>query len=404
MRALWKARQTPATTPSTGAPASSLEERLRVLVVGPVGESGGMARVARMTAAGMDTSRFVLAVCDTAKDTPAGRSLPSACWSHVRRWGRLIRHLRSHRPQLVHLHTCSYQTFYRTMLDAWTCRALRRPYVLHIHGGLFAEFLSSLGVVRRAVVLQTLRAAARVVVLGEVWRRRLAEYVPAGKLAVIPNAVEPPSQNSSGSRTAGVLFVGDLSEVKRPEDAIVAFSALPADVRRRFPFTIVGGGDAPRRRQLEELCKRLGVSGEVVFAGRKAHQEAVQFMRDATILVMPSRAEGMPIALLEAMQTGLPAVVTHVGAIEEMVTDRLEAMLVEPVDPLALARAMKRLLADETLRSRMGAAAQARVASTFTAAQFRASIGRLWQETAIVKRRVAAPPVPRLASTFRSFL
>ena len=101
---------------------------LRVLVVGPVSESGGLARVARMTTEGLDPQQFDIAVCDTARDTPADRSFWAACLSHLGRWMRLIRLLSRHWPDVVHVHTCSYATFYRTVLDVLTC-------ITTVHGG-----------------------------------------------------------------------------------------------------------------------------------------------------------------------------------------------------------------------------------------------------------------------------
>ena len=95
---------------------------VRVLVLGSFAAEGGLARVARQSVEGFDPNRFDIRMCDTSKDTPEGRSLFAACRSHWRRWRRLVGALREHRPHIVHLHTCSYFTFYRTLLDVWTDR------------------------------------------------------------------------------------------------------------------------------------------------------------------------------------------------------------------------------------------------------------------------------------------
>jgi len=78
------------------------------------------------------------------------------------------------------------------------------------------------------------------------------------------------------------------------------------------------------------------------------------------IFVMPSRSEGMPVALLEAMAHGLAIVATRVGGIPEVVDHGVDALLVEPRDSAALALALRELLADPELRNRLGRAARAR--------------------------------------------
>jgi glycosyltransferase involved in cell wall biosynthesis len=388
--------------PLTGASLPSTARRradlVRVLVLGPVSDTGGLARVARMTVDGFDRKRFHVAACDTAKDTPEDRGLRAACVSHWRRWRRLVRALRAHRPGVVHIHTCSYGTFHRSLLDMATCRVFRRPYILHVHGGLFAEFLGSLRGWRRVLVFGGLRRAARVIVLGQCWRTNLTRLVAGLKLAVVPNAIEPGEAVEEGApRGGGVLFVGDLSETKRPEDLLVAYAALPSAMRRAFPLTIVGGGDSQRRRTLIELAERLSVTGQTRFLGALTHDAIETLMRHADLLVLPSRAEGMPLALLEAMRAALPAVTTRVGAIPEMVTDGTDAVLVEAGDTLELTRAIRGLLADEPRRRQTGMAARARLESRFSVEVFRKSIGDLWVETARNLHDNVPPPVPRLA-------
>ncbi len=386
---------------------SDLVDRVRVLIVGPLNAPGGLARVSRMTCEGFDPSKFDISTCETAKDTPEERSLWAACVSHWRRWRRLVRALRIHKPDIVHIHTCSYSTFNRTILDTMTCRLLRYPYLLHVHGGLFAEFLASLKGLRKRVVAGELRKAARVIVLSDRWRTNLTQQVAGLKLSVIPNAVDSPRGDSGeqDSRGGGVLFVGDLSETKRPEDLLVAYAALPTDVRRQYSLTIVGDGEKARRIRLRELACCLGIAPNVEFTGSLSQEDIAGLMSRADVFVLPSRAEGMPLALLEAMRSGLPAIVTKVGAIPEMVRDGREAIVVDPADTLEMTRALKRLLGDNFLRIRLGLSARERVEEMFTEEKFRAALTALWTESANHRSRTRSIGVPKLASpSFRSIL
>ena len=384
----------------------SAHHTTRVLVVGPVGESGGMGRVARMTTHGLDPERFAVAVCDTAKDTPPDRSVLAACWSHLRRAGRLIRQLRRHRPAFAHIHTCSYHTFHRTILDTLICRCWKTPFVLHVHGGLFEEYLRGLAGWRRRVALDALHRADRVIVLGETWRSTLQNLVPRAQFTVIPNAIDISAQaDDSAPRGAGILFVGDLSEVKRPEDALVTFAALPSELRRRHPLTIVGGGSADRSRQLAKLAHRLDVERDVRFLGPQSHDSVGRLMASADLLLMTSRAEGMPLVLLEAMAAGLPIVATRVGAVPEMLEHDVYGMLAKPGDTLAMALTMKRLLKNESKRADLARAARERVEDLFSVRRFHVALEDLWTDVANQHSRPVPTPIPRLAATsLRSIL
>lgn len=379
---------------------------MRVLVAGPLTGCGGLARVSRQTVTGFDPSQFDIATCDTAKDTPEDRSLLQACTSHLRRWGRFIQAIRRHRPHVVHIHTCSYGTFIRTLLDVWTCRIMRRRYVLHVHGGLFAEFMDSLGGVRKRLAIGGLQHAERVLVLGDSWRTQLTQRIAGLRVVVVPNAVEAqPAVAHDAPRGEGILFVGDLSEAKRPEDLLVACAALPSELRERYPLTLIGSGTSERRHRLEALARRLDIERLVHFAGSLPHEAIHERMSRADLLVIPSRAEGMPLALLEAMQASLPVVAMRVGAIPEVVEDGVDAVLVDPGDTVKLAQAMKRLLSDDAARRAMGERARQRAEQSHSVTAFRGKVEIVWRDVASACARSVSLPLPRLASSaFRSIL
>jgi glycosyltransferase involved in cell wall biosynthesis len=392
--------------PRTGGGAGANARALRVLILGPFNEAGGLARVARMSAEGFDANRFDLMTCDTSRDTEPGRTLPQAILSHTRRMRRLLSGLRRHRPDLVHIHTCSYGTFHRSMLDAWVCAAFRTPYVLHIHGGRFAEYLASLRGARRAMVVRALRKAQRVVVLSESWRTSLTRLVSGLRIAVVPNAVDadalPAGESAAGHAEptrnggGGVAFVGDLSETKRPEDLLVAYSALPGHLRKRFGLTLIGDGCGERRELLEKLAVRLGISQQTRLTGGLSHTVVRECLAAADLFVLPSKAEGMPLALLEAMAAGAPVVATSVGAVAEIARDGEEAILVQPRDVHALTRAMRTLLENPTERQALAQAGQQRCRAQHAPPRFRDALTEVWAE-ATPKGRRAVIDVPKLA-------
>ena len=111
-------------------------------------------------------------------------------------------------------------------------------------------------------------------------------------------------------------------------------------------------GLGPLEDDLRALAVELGIGDRVRFPGSRDDVFALLPAFDA--FVLSSRFEGLPIALLEAMATGVAPVATRVGGIPEVVTDGRDGLLVEPGDPAALAGALDRILGDDALRDRLG--------------------------------------------------
>ena len=139
---------------------------------------------------------------------------------------------------------------------------------------------------------------------------------------------------------------------------IRAVAALPGSVRQGWQLTLVG--DGPERAALEQLAASEGLGDGVVFAGFRS--DPVTFMRRAAIYALPSRFEGMPNALLEAMATGLPSVVSDAspGPLE-MVEDGVHGLVIPTEDHQALAAALRTLIEDPALRARLGQASCAKL-------------------------------------------
>ncbi len=143
-------------------------------------------------------------------------------------------------------------------------------------------------------------------------------------------------------------------------------------VRRTHPdarFVMVGIGPLLERARSE--ARSLGLDGGVIFTGFR--EDAPRIASAYDIYVQPSEAEGLPIALLEAMALSRPVVATRVGGTPEVIEDGLNGLLVPPRDPEALAAAILRLLRDDILRARLGEAAKVR-ARDF---DIRTAVGRM---------------------------
>jgi glycosyltransferase involved in cell wall biosynthesis len=140
---------------------------------------------------------------------------------------------------------------------------------------------------------------------------------------------------------------------------------LDACARLRRPVRLEVWGDGSERPRLEARAAALGI--DAVFHGFT--QDAWGNLSDIDVFALPSRAENLPTALLEAMATAVPSVATRVGGVPELIVDGESGLLVAPDDASALADAIDRLLEDEAARTALGESAARRVEERFGAAQ-----------------------------------
>jgi glycosyltransferase involved in cell wall biosynthesis len=167
--------------------------------------------------------------------------------------------------------------------------------------------------------------------------------LPDSAFAVQPRAVP------NAPRQPCLVTVGSLDHLYKGPDILL--DALARCRRRGLDASLTVIGDGRHRPALEAACRRLGISARVVFRGQLAFGNAVRNELDrADLFVLPSRQEGLPRALLEAMARGLPALGSTVGGIPELLAPD---DLVPPNDPVALARKIGQVCGDPGRLERM---------------------------------------------------
>ncbi len=354
---------------SRTAPRLSSSAKPRVLMLGPVPPpTGGMATVVDNLRSSRLADECRLVVLNSGKITPEGRSLLVGIVAQLRLFGRIVRTILKHRAQIVHIHTCSGFTFWRDGLHLFVAHLLGSVGVVHVHGGRFYEFIASLGPVGRALLRQALEMAGAVVVLSQDWLDRLRPYACSARWRIVPNGVVvPPSLNTDRKSPApAFLFMGNLGEPKGVRD-LVAAVALARRQGFRGDVAIAGGETAAGQREtVERQIEQSGCSPLVHLVGVVSGKAKEAVLSRSNCFVLPSYAEGLPMAMLEAMAYGMPVIVTRVGAIPEAITDGVEGFLIGPGDVEALADRMVHLGRDVALRRRMGQAARWRVEAEYS--------------------------------------
>ncbi|MBT3194423.1 MAG: glycosyltransferase, partial [Verrucomicrobia bacterium] len=206
-----------------------------------------------------------------------------------------------------------------------------------------------------------------------VWRRAAAvsavstplaelarKTLPSGAFTVIPNGVDtglfqtdeaPPHP---GNDTIHLITVAQLIERKGIQHLIEAIASLPVEMRTRIRADVYGSG--PFAASLEKQIQEAGVQEQIALRGLLEDKDLCAKLKAADIFVLPTQQEGLPLALLEGMASGLPCVTTPVGDIPKVMQGELEALLVPPANSDALRDKLQSLIADPERRHHLGAA------------------------------------------------
>ncbi|GGG93428.1 glycosyltransferase family 4 protein [Silvibacterium dinghuense] len=163
-----------------------------------------------------------------------------------------------------------------------------------------------------------------------------------------------------------IICVGRLVPAKGQHILLRAFDVLRAK-GHAVHLTLIG--DGPDRRSLEHEAAERQLSAHVTFCGALNHNETRERISQTDIFAMASFAEGIPVALMEAMAMSIPCVSTGVAGIPELIQDRANGLLVSPSSVESLAEALESLVVDPDLRANLGAAGRARVIEHYNLTQ-----------------------------------
>jgi len=206
--------------------------------------------------------------------------------------------------------------------------------------------------------------------------RMLRKYIiPAKKMKIIINGIDfkkPDINNSKQTELRSSLHIKDKNHIigvvgrLSPEKGQSYFLKAAQIILKSIDnvsFVIVGDGHM--RRELEEYAHSLHINEHVIFTGFR--YDVVDFYSLLDVCIMPSTIEGTPMALLEAMSHGIPAIASDVGGIPDIIHHMKNGILVPPQSPEAIAKAVQLLLGDFKLYDHLSKTAQQMVQDQFSA-------------------------------------
>ncbi len=288
---------------------------------------------------------------------------------------RMVRH-----TDIVHLH--GYST--KNVLVTIVAKIFRKPIVMSLHTAGFDE-LSAIEQQGSLALWAFLSADVYLSVSPGLVKAYLDAGLPADRIVLVPNGIDV---NRFSPATADerrllrerlglpperplIVFVGFFSTDKQPRvlfDAWMRVIAGGQDATLMFvgatrsTYFEVDDSIAPA---MAADAERAGVGDRLRFAG--VTHDVPSHLQAADVFVLPSRREGLPVALLEAMACGLPCIASRLpGSTEEIIDHDRNGLLTPPGDDAALAAALSRLLTDDAERRRLGDAARATIIDRYS--------------------------------------
>lgn len=200
------------------------------------------------------------------------------------------------------------------------------------------------------------------------------ESIPLEKISLVPNAIDlrrfsPGEASRDDARAqlglpAGSRIVAGVGRLN-PQKNFALFLDIAAQLAPRFPdLHFLLAGDGPEEQMLREKASALGIANRVTFSGYVGDTRLVYLAAD--VLLMPSRYEGLPMTLLEAMAMGLPVVASKLDGIAEVISDGAEGFLSPSDDAALFVERTTALLADAELSSRISQNARAKIEAHFS--------------------------------------
>ena len=364
----------------------SAEDDVDVLVIGPYrpGGSGGMnqyiSEQCRHLPERIRTRVYSVAV-------PPGTGLVRFALAMLVALKQMLLFPFRRPPDVVHVHSAQWHSFYQSSWYVlFAAFVWRRPVVLHVHGSSFDEFLEVDSVPIQLLQSVVFRASDVVVALSDGWADVLEKHIDPRKVVVLHNAVDVTDYDPSFSVSpVRMSFVSNHIERKGIRELVDAVDQLADE--ETVDLTIAGKGS------LSHLSEDLADSrAGVEYAGFVSEERKRELLNESAVNLLPAYAEGVPIAILEAMAGGNAIVSTDVGGIPSVV-DEKNGVLVEPGDADALANALRSLLSDPDRIQSMAKESRRRVEASHSWKTVSDDLTDLYDSLAPTSRGTAdAPP------------
>lgn len=267
-------------------------------------------------------------------------------------YGKLIRLFREEKPDVVHTHIIASKYGLPAAVIAGV------PKIIHTVHNVAQKEQPKDGIIMNSLMFR--KNGVVPVALSPAVQATIQEVYGLAKeeIPVIYNGIDLsrciPKSAYSACGLFKILHIGRFMDVKNHELLLCSFAEL---ARKHSNVILQLIGEGPLLEQMKELSYELKIADQVEFLGPQP--DVYTYLNRADVLVLPSKYEGVPMTLIEAMGTGLPIIASAVGGVPDMLTDDENALLIQPVQEY-LTDALEKLYLNEALRERLGNGARHR--------------------------------------------
>jgi glycosyltransferase involved in cell wall biosynthesis len=327
-------------------------KKIKILYVGPSHKSrGGISSVIKSYMRSPLMLEFSLLWIETQHDLNRFTKM----WYFVK--ALLISPYFFLKSDIVHIHTASYNSFYRKCIFILLCKIFNRKLILHIHGGGFGTFLNNGNRLKKKGVMYLLKKADTLICLSPLKAKEIKPYVSEKKINIISNpcSFSTIMPQDKQNEDISILFAGWVKIEKGVFDLIYAFAEVEKKCRN-CRLIIAGKGMIEEGR---EIVRKLGLEEKIIFTGWLQKKEMQKALTDADIFCLPSYCEGVPMSIIEAMAYCLPVLSTSVGGIPDIIDPDKTGFLVHPGNIGELTQKLLFLVRNDEVRTLAGKNAKA---------------------------------------------
>lgn len=320
----------------------------KIVVIGPMPPpTGGMQTVMEQMM-NSDMKGFELIPFNVSKNTIIKSNIIFNSINFIYRCIKLLLYIATYSPDIIHIHVAADKDFIQKDIFHKLCKIMHRKTILHMHGSGFKTWFAGLNKKQKVKVKQSLSKADSLIVLSDSWKKYYYSISNNKKIFVINNAIEDIDfkkyKRIYPKNEFIVLFLSNICKRKGAYDLLKAIKSID---EKAIKFVFVGPYED--KEKLFKEVNKLKINDKCRFVGEIIGKERFKYFASADMFVLPSYAEGLPVAILEAMSFGLPIISTNVGAIPEVIEGE-NGILIRPGDIAELKKAILMITKEDKIK------------------------------------------------------
>lgn len=227
--------------------------------------------------------------------------------------------------ELVHIHMAEKGSTFRKGRVAKWGKNKGKKIIIHLHAGPFMSWYNTITLKKKEQVREIFGCADCVFVLGEYWKRELAEIIPEQKMTVLYNGIDCPQINVYNPDAKNIVYFGVMRKEKGIYDLIEAIRIINDKLPKETKVILCGNDLEGNIRETIEIA---GLNDRFVLPGWVIGKDKEIIYENAMIDVLPSYFEGLSMTVLEAMARGIPVITTNISTMPEVLGE--DGMMIEP--------------------------------------------------------------------------